>query len=612
MRWRSAFSLLLAVAALGAFMAVFERRQPAPARRLSLDDAVLDWGVAPVTALTVVRGTSTVECVEQHGRWYMTGTTSTRASAAAVRRVLEAVKSTRIRERIAPAQMAARGLTPDSYGLSDPQLKVSVAAGRSRYTLTLGNEAPLGGLVFAQTTGPDVLAVTADVVGAVPRAVEDWAARAVMPESIVGATRLEIKQPGGFVQLALKDGSWRLQQPRSAKAADVVVEKLLEGLAQLRVESAGPAVTGVDLVAYGLGPDDNPLQATVWAGGDDEGVTLSLGKPVQEAAGLVYARVSDMATLCRLPQSAVGLLSVTADDLRDRRICQARPADIVAIRLQDADHHVELEHDATGWRVKDPVRGRADTLAVSLFLREFCALASVGFPELGVTNLPTADVGDVKVVLSDRPLQPAGTNAPAAGVRGAGPWTFRVQDSTGAVATIVAEETRAVYSVRRADLARLARSAGGVTRAFSDPLAYMDRAVLDVPAESIRRITLAYGGREEAVVRDATGNWQAESPPESKIVGEAVAGTLQAVAPLRCLRLETLSATNLAAYGLADDAVTRLTFGLSGQAGIQKTLILSTNAAPGGVYATVQGQDAVFIVDRDVATRLTRSMVTWQ
>lgn len=613
MRWRASLILLAAVLLLAAFMAVFERRQPAPARRLALDESAMDWGSASVTALSVIQGTSTVECVERRGRWSLAGPPPTRAASGTVRAVLEAVRGTRIRERITPFQMAARGLTQASYGLEHPRLRLAVTAGHSRQELAFGSDTPLDGRVFAQRTGsPDVLVVTREALEAVPVRAEEWLDRRVMPETVLKATRVEIKQPGGFMQLALKDGVWRLQQPRSAKAADAVVERWLRDLAALRVEGAGLAVAGVDLVAYGLGPDDNPLQATVWAGGDEEGVTLTLGKPVQEMPGQVYCRVSDMATLGCLPQSAVALLSLKAEEVRDRRLCFVRPSDVAALRLQDADHRVEMEREADGWRIKDPVRGRADELAVSLFLRDFCSLTSVGFPEAFPTNLPAGDVADTRIVLSERPFAVPGTNGVVLS-RGAGLWTFRLLADAGeGLRTVVAEEARTVYTVRSADLKRLTRDAGGVSRAFTDPLAYLDRNVLELPADSVRRITLAYGGREEAVVRDAAGLWTAESPPESRVVLDAVTGILQAVAPLRATRVETLSAASLVAYGLADDSVRRLTFSLSGQAGIQKTLLMATNSVSGGVYATLQGQDAVFVIDRETVGRLTRSMVVWQ
>lgn len=612
MSWRPVVWLAMAASLMALFMVVFERRQPAPARRLALDDAALAVEPATVTALTVAGGTSVVTCVQRDSRWYLTRPVAMRASGRAVLDVLRAIAATRIRERITPQQMAARDLTLASYGLKRPRLTLTVSAVGPARSLSIGDEAPVGDLLFAQVDGdPDILSVTRDAIRGLPKRVEDWQAGALLPDAILSTSRLEIKQPGGFVQLALKDGTWRLQQPHNVKADDAVVERLLQDLHQLQIESAGPAVTGVDLVAYGLGPDDNPLQVTAGTSGSD-GVTLLLGKPVQERPGLVYARVSDMAALCRVSQAAVSLLSVRAEDLRDRRLCVVRPAGVAAVRLQDEDRRVELVRTNGGWRIEEPVRGRADLVAVGWFLKAFCGLESVGFPEPAPTNSALAEAVGGRVVLSDRPFAPTGTNGLAA-PRTTGVWTYRFPAAwTGNMVEVTCEEERTVYRLRAADLAGLIlHEDAGVRRSFTDPLAYLDRAVLELQPASIRRVTMAYRGREEAVARDAAGNWTAESPPESRVVTEAVAGILQSVVPLRAARIETLSTTNLAAFGL-DESATRLTFSLSDNTGLQKTLIVSTNGPSGGVYGAVQGQDAVFVIPRDTAARLTRSMVVWQ
>ena len=612
MSWRPVYWLAAAAGIMALFMVVFERRQPAPARRLALDDAALVVDAAAVTALTVAEGTSVVACVQRDGRWYVTRPVATRASGPVIHDVLRGVAATRIRERITPQQMVARDLTLASYGLKQPRFSVTVTAAGATRTLAFGDDAPVGNLVFAQVDSDlEVLSVTREAVDAPPKRVEDWQARAALPDTVLSASRLEIKQPGGFVQLALKDGTWRLQQPHNVKADDAVVERLLQGLHQLQIESAGPAVTGVDLAVYGLGPEDNPLQVTAGTGAGDD-VTLLLGKPVQEAPGLVNARVSDMAALCRVSQAAVALLSVRAEDVRDRRLCVARPAGIAALRLQDEDRRLELARANGGWRIDDPVRGRADLAAVGQFLKAFCGLESAGFPNPASTNPAAAEAVGCRVVLSDRPFTPGGTNGPAAS-RTAGVWTYRFPAAwTGDVVEVTCDEERTVYRVRAGDLANLvAHEEAGVRRSFTDPLAYLDRAVFELQPASVRRITLAYRGREEAVAHDAAGNWTAESPPEARVVPEAVAGILQSAAPLRVARIETLSTTNPAAFGLNDSA-TRLTFSLNDNAGLQKTLIITTNGITGGVYGAVQGQDAVFVIPRDTAARLTRSMVVWQ
>jgi hypothetical protein len=60
----------------------------------------------------------------------------------------------------------------------------------------------------------------------------------------------------------------------------------------------------------------------------------------------------------------------------------------------------------------------------------------------------------------------------------------------------------------------------------------------------------------------------------------------------------------LAPYGLAPPKVA-LTFGLTGEAGIQTSLLLGREAGPESVFAMIQGQDIVFTLESGTARALT-------
>ena len=77
---------------------------------------------------------------------------------------------------------------------------------------------------------------------------------------------------------------------------------------------------------------------------------------------------------------------------------------------------------------------------------------------------------------------------------------------------------------------------------------------------------------------------------------------------LQAARIESISATNSVRYGI-DETSPRVTFGLTGTGGIQKTVLLGGDDGHNGVYALVQGQDVVFVLRRTVADALTRSLV---
>ena len=75
--------------------------------------------------------------------------------------------------------------------------------------------------------------------------------------------------------------------------------------------------------------------------------------------------------------------------------------------------------------------------------------------------------------------------------------------------------------------------------------------------------------------------------------------------------LASRSLTNpddLSKYGL-DKPVEVLTIGLSGGEGIRKSLMIGGEAASGGRYAVVQGQDVVFVLSEGIVGKLTRHMI---
>jgi hypothetical protein len=52
-----------------------------------------------------------------------------------------------------------------------------------------------------------------------------------------------------------------------------------------------------------------------------------------------------------------------------------------------------------------------------------------------------------------------------------------------------------------------------------------------------------------------------------------------------------------------------LTLGLSGAEGIQKTVVIGAETADGNVYAALQGQDVVYVLRKETADALVRSLV---
>jgi hypothetical protein len=83
-----------------------------------------------------------------------------------------------------------------------------------------------------------------------------------------------------------------------------------------------------------------------------------------------------------------------------------------------------------------------------------------------------------------------------------------------------------------------------------------------------------------------------------------VDGLLALLHPLVAVDLVEENPADLARYGLGTPAAA-LVVGLTGDAGIAKTLLLGGAAGASHRYAMMQGQDVVFLVDEEIRDRLT-------
>ena len=616
MSWKPTLWLLAAVFLSALFIVVFEKGTQRVGRPAQADEPLLGFEPGNVTRIEISTPAYRGELALRNQRWYLTSPVETRADDARVRRIVDALHRTRRHETIPPGIQAQRGLTMASFGLETPRGRCVLGYARGQDELVLGAEAPLGNLVYLRVnSGADVIGATREVESVFPVSPDELRDGAVFPASVARASRIEIKHAGGFVQLALRGGEWRIQQPRDARADPARVEGLLRTLKGLQVEDyAGETLA--DPVAYGLGPDEAAVQVTVWPEGEPEGLTLTLGKAKQDKPSLVYARISDMAAICSVSKEVLPRLTLNAEGLRDRRLCDADPAAISAITVQDGERKLVLERlTGDGWVITEPIRSRADLPVVGAFLKNLCALQGDALTGEAGTNAAVRLMKEAKLRVS---LSEKRTSSPVAITNGsavadAGPgrgWSFLVgSDSAGGSGLVYHEAVQTVFRVRPADLEKMFQRGDTLAQGNgADPLLYMDRGVLDLDGGNVRRLTVAKLGREETLMMDAGGNWNVDSPPGARLIEGAAPALLALGTALQAVRIESISATNSVRYGI-DETSPRVTFGLTGTGGIQKTILLGGDDGHNGVYAMVQGQDVVFVLRRTVAEALTRSLV---
>lgn len=605
MTWKPIGWLTAAIGVLGLFIMLFERGAPGGRLAVLTEQPLLHIDAAAVTRLSVATPEFKAECVARNGKWQMVRPVETRADAAGVRRILESLGRTVRKEVISVEQQTRRGLTAGSFGLDAPRARLNVGSDERQDEVVIGGAVPLMRQVYVMTgQSLDVLAASSDVEGAIPASLDALRDRAVLPAWFERISRLEIRHPAGFVQLTFRGGEWRIQQPQDARADGAAVERLIGVLRRLSVEAFSSEPSSADPAAYGFGRDEAVLQISVWQEGIPEPVEVTMGKAKQDNPDLVYARVSDMGVMCLLKKECIPPLTVTAGALRDRRICDAVPSAVTAVVLRDGEKKLVMQRQAgEGWMITDPLRVKADTALVGGFLRRLCMIQAEPADGVAASNLvfQMSTSATWRVVVSTA----APTNAPAAGSQAvAAPgttWSY-------VMATNAQNGTRVVYHEEARQVFRIGTGDFPGNMPVADALVYMDRRVLNVDPGKVRRLTVVRGGVEESVVRDAQGRWSADSPPDAKVADAAVSVVLRALSEIQADRVESASVTNPASYGLGDRAA-RLTVGLSGAGGIQKTVAVGGETADGKVYAALQGQDVVFVLPKETAAALIQKLV---
>ena len=141
-----------------------------------------------------------------------------------------------------------------------------------------------------------------------------------------------------------------------------------------------------------------------------------------------------------------------------------------------------------------------------------------------------------------------------------------------------------------------------------DPIAYRDNVVLALAPTAVTKIVLRKKEIEQTVTRDGTGPWVPVAPSVGPVNLPAITALLEKMTTLRAVRFERSERNDLGVYGLKNPRGS-LTFILSGQADIQKTLVLGEASEDLGVYGMVQGQESVFILPKALADQLLQNII---
>lgn len=142
MKWKTTLVLLIITVGVGAYVSLYELKQPDPERRQELARQVVQINPDTVTELSAAFPVSTVAWTHQGGAWRLTSPVASRADEAAVQRILDELNPLDSEQVMAGSSAAPLALP--QYGLEPARGTLSVTTGSQTTTLRFGDPTAVG------------------------------------------------------------------------------------------------------------------------------------------------------------------------------------------------------------------------------------------------------------------------------------------------------------------------------------------------------------------------------------------------------------------------------------------------------------------------------------
>lgn len=327
--------------------------------------------------------------VRKGGEWRIESPISAGADESAIKQLLDALAFSERGSVLSARDMEKMGRTYRDFGLSEPAVELTVAAGLTRESCSFGRVVPSGGEYYARRGGmTGVFTVSATIVEELFRPLGDFRRRrlfTISPRDVIG---MGVKNAGdAFTKVARSGGSWRLTEPADAPADGKAADAMVAALCSACVIEYTDAVPGT---GRGLN--------------DEEGCAVSLRGSLGEVERVLFGFAAGSNTVWALTREG----AVVQVDAALKELCLAGrkaledtrmfPVDESLIRMVSISEgfpaYVVSRKDAESpWRMVSPVDAQADDKVVGELLSQILSVRGGDVVESGNDNTFSVAVG---------------------------------------------------------------------------------------------------------------------------------------------------------------------------------------------------------------------------
>ena len=370
---------LIAIALLGALYGGFtywEKRkaaEPAKPDSTSSSEKLFAVESGHVKSLTIKpREGEVVTCQRDGASWTITEPKKLAADASAIDSLLTSLTGDPLDQVVDPKPANLK-----DFGLDSPSvtLDVTTDAKPAKFTLTLGDDTPTSGGVYAQVAGnPRVFTVASFLKSSLDKKMFDLRDKRILSLAKGQINRIEVAGKSKHWTLAKNpEGVWDLVLPPAVRADRFLAEGIVSRLESGTMQS----VAAEDKKTIGKFGFSSP-EVTIKVGGAGATETLTLGKKENEK---YYAMNSALDPVFTLDSSFLADFQKDASDLRSKDLFTFSTYEVNRLEVETSAGKRTFEKQPQNkWKQTAPAAKDVPTEKVEALLNKLRDLRTDSFP----------------------------------------------------------------------------------------------------------------------------------------------------------------------------------------------------------------------------------------
>lgn len=352
MHWKTTAVLLLITVGVGAYVSLYELKQPTVEERQQQTKEIARLAPEEVSSLLVESPEAgKVSLQRLDGAWRLVSPLDARADDAQVRRILSELNPLSAERTLTTPKDKPFALA--DFGLEAPKASLSASAGSRTVKFLVGDKTPVGTNRYLKLAdGPTIHVVTSSLFDAANQPVDAYRSHELVDADPASATQIALTSSKGACTLRKQGERWQLTQPITDDAESSTVSTMLGKLRGLRIERFVTNQPAAGQLA-GWGFEAPSSRISITTDKPDQPLEVLVGTPTTEKPEELYVKRTDEPAVYAVKKDALEELFQDPQALRSHAVLDIAPGQVTKTRLTWQGSTWTIEKKDGQWRLSD-------------------------------------------------------------------------------------------------------------------------------------------------------------------------------------------------------------------------------------------------------------------